>query len=426
MDLQEKLEILSASARYDVSCSSSGSSRGGKTGTLGNTLPSGICHSWADDGRCVSLLKVLFTNHCIYDCAYCLNRRSNPQKRAAFTVRELVDLTMGFYRRNYIEGLFLSSGVVKNPDFTMELLLGVVRILRVQERFNGYIHLKAIPGADQRLIRQAGLHVDRMSVNIELPSSRSLEVLAPEKKPGAIFAPMRWISDENANALELAEPRNQYLAPSRRSVPMTRGQPKFVPAGQSTQMIVGASPESDLEIIRLSSNLYKTYGLKRVYFSAYMPVNQDNRLPAVGSPPLLREHRLYQADWLMRFYKFDAEEILDAGQPHLDEAVDPKTAWALRHPEFFPVEVQTAGFEALLRVPGIGPQSAKRIWHARKHARLTEADLKKMGVVLRRAHWFIQYQGQAAPVPVQPALLRRSLSDPAYRRDLDNRQGVLF
>lgn len=396
MDLTEKLEILSGAARYDASCASSGP---------GNP---GVCHAWADDGRCVSLLKVLFTNHCLYDCAYCANRRSNPGKRAAFTVAELVELTLDFYRRNYIEGLFLSSGVFRSPDDTMEALVAVARQLRVGRGFRGYIHLKAIPGADPALVRAAGLYADRLSVNVELPSRAALAELAPDKSPEAIFRPMRQIAGETSNSRDLAR----------------GGVTRFAPAGQSTQMIVGASPESDLDILRISARLYQGYGLKRVYYSAYVPVNADTRLPALAGPPLRREHRLYQSDWLYRFYGFQPDELLDPQRPYLDEELDPKAAWALRHPELFPLDVNRASGAQLLRVPGLGPRSGERILAARRLARLRRDDLKALGVVMKRAEPFLSFEGGVGVRPTAEAL-RRLLVDPGFRK-AEPRQGELF
>ena len=386
MDVREKLRILSAAAKYDVSCSSSGSSRCAPTGGLGDACSAGICHTWAADGRCVSLLKVLLSNACKYDCAYCVNRRSNDVPRATFTPRELIQLTIEFYRRNYIEGLFLSSAVIRDPDYTMELLVKIARELRTVHRFGGYIHLKAIPGASARLLYEAGLYADRSSVNIEIPSDRSLQYLAPEKNYESIFRPMNF----------LAERKLEYSAGKR-----SRYTPKFLPAGQSTQMIVGASGESDLQILRLSAGFYKQQRMKRVYFSGYIPVNADKRLPALTTkPPLLREHRLYQADWLMRFYNFGHEEILDESNPNLDPDLDPKAMWALRHPEFFPIDLQTADYEMILRVPGIGVKSAQLIVSGRRYGTIRLEQLKKMGVVLKRAKYFIFN-------PDVPANLRR-------------------
>ncbi len=379
MDTLKKLEILSAAARYDVSCSSSGTHRQ-VYGALGSTSQAGICHSWSDDGRCISLLKVLFTNYCIYDCVYCLNRRSNDIQRASFTPEELIELTISFYRRNYIEGLFLSSAVMKSPDFTMEQLLRVVMRLRLQHRFYGYIHLKAIPGASRELIYKAGLYSDRMSINIELPSKSSLCMLASEKDYDAILGHINFIGKNVQAHRELRK--------------RSRKAPAFVPAGQSTQLIVGASPESDLQILRQSEMLYKRHHLKRVYYSAYCHINNDSRLPTLMKPPLLREHRLYQADWLIRLYGFTTNDILNEDTPYLDEKLDPKMQWALRNPQFFPVEVNRADYETLLRVPGIGLKSAKRIISSRRFASLRPETLSRLGVVMRRAKYFILCDGK--------------------------------
>ena len=380
LPLEQRLEILADSAKYDVSCSSSGSNRAGKAGVLGSTTSSGICHTWTSDGRCISLLKILLTNACIYDCAYCLNRRSNDIPRAAMTPDEIVALTMNFYRRNYIEGLFLSTGVVRSADYTMEQLIAVARRLREVERFNGYIHLKLVPGADPLLIAQAGRHADRVSINIELPSRQSLELLAPDKTRESVIGPMRQVS---GLIVETKEARTK-----------SRLAPRFAPGGQSTQLIVGATPESDRDIITLTEGLYKKLELKRVYYSAFVPVSSDNRLPSLPSPPLLREHRLYQADWLLRFYGFAAHELLDESRPNLDMRFDPKSDWAVRHLELFPVEVNRADYEVLLRVPGIGVRSAQRIVQARRGTRLGEIELKKMGVVLKRAKYFLTAGGR--------------------------------
>ncbi|NPV59983.1 MAG: putative DNA modification/repair radical SAM protein [Actinobacteria bacterium] len=380
MDLEEKLRILGGAARYDVSCSSSGVRRPARAGKLGDCARYGVCHSWSDDGRCISLLKVLFSNHCVYDCAYCANRASVSRPRASFTPRELADLTMDFYRRNYIEGLFLSSAVWVSPDYTMERLLLTARLLRQEEGFNGYIHLKAIPGASPELIRQAGIYADRMSVNIELPSEGSLRLLAPDKRKEDILGPMG----------EVAE----HISANREERKRFRRAPAFVPAGQSTQLIVGATPESDLRIVELAEGLYRRYGLKRVYYSAFVPVSDDPRLPRLESPPLLREHRLYQADWLIRHYHFTSGELLDEERPQLDEQLDPKSGWALRHPEFFPVEVNRADYEELLRVPGLGVRSARRIIQARRVHSLDFEDLGKIGVALKRARYFITCRGR--------------------------------
>ena len=373
----EKLRVLTESAKYDVSCSSSGTVRRGKQGMVGNTVGGiGICHSFADDGRCISLLKIMLTNHCMFDCAYCVNRRSNDIKRATLFVSELEEITMEFYRRNYIEGLFLSSGVVRNPDYTMERLAAIVRDLRLVHRFNGYIHLKAIPGASQELLNEAGRYADRMSVNIEIPREESLKMLAPEKDHRSVFQPMKLIQQ---GVLENKEDRKKL-----------RHAPRFVPAGQSTQMIVGATKDSDRDILTMSSLLYGQPSMRRVYYSGYVSVNTfDSRLPVLKQPPLVRENRLYQADWLLRFYHFKVEEIVDDLHPNLDLEVDPKIAWALRHPEFFPVDINTADFEMLLRVPGLGTKSAWLIVNSRRFNRLTSYDLKKMGVVMKKAKYFI-------------------------------------
>ena len=400
MDTLEKLRLLSAAARYDASCASSGSRRGAEArGGLGNAAVSGICHSWADDGRCISLLKILFSNQCIHDCAYCANRCSNPIRRATFTPDEVVGLTLHFYRRNYIEGLFLSSGVVRNADWTMAQLVRVVRRLRVEEGFNGYIHLKAIPGASAELIRQAGLFTDRLSVNIELPTEVSLRRLAPQKSKDDILRPMGGIADG------IRENRAERKA-SRRA-------PLFVPAGQSTQLIVGASPEDDRQILSLSSGLYRRYGLKRVYYSAFVPVREDPRLPPTERPDLLREHRLYQADWLVRLYGFGADELLNEQNAWLDREMDPKTAWALRHPERFPVDLRTTEREILLRVPGVGFTSAARILSARACGPLRLDDLARLGVVLKRARSFIVCDGYLPPPSNNPEALRRQLASRA-------------
>ena len=372
----DKLKILAESAKYDVSCASSGTSRSHKKGQIGSAEGWGICHSFAEDGRCISLLKIMLTNNCIYDCAYCINRRSNDLPRATFSVSELVNLTIEFYRRNYIEGLFLSSGVVRNPDYTMERLVKVVKDLRQVYRFNGYIHLKSIPGASQELVNEAGLYADRMSVNIEIPNEQSLQLLAPEKDFQSVFTPMRYIQQ---GMLQSAEERKKF-----------RHAPRFVPAGQSTQMIVGATSDSDKDILHLTSALYKRPSMKRVYYSGFVPVNgYDNRLPALKQPPLVRENRLYQADWLLRFYNFKVDEIVDDSYPDLDLEIDPKLAWALRHPEAFPVDINRADYEMLLRVPGLGVKSAKMILTARRYSRLGTSHLKQIGVVLKKAQYFI-------------------------------------
>ena len=380
MELLDKLNILADAAKYDAACTSSGLDRSGRPGTIGSTTLAGCCHSFSADGRCISLLKVLQTNFCVYDCQYCVNRRSNDVPRAAFTPEELCELTMGFYRRNYIEGLFLSSAVIRDPDYTTELMIKTLRILREERRFGGYIHAKAIPGADPGLTYELGLLADRLSVNIELPSSASLALLAPDKKKEAILTPMGQISEG--------------IAASRQELAVYRHAPRFAPAGQSTQMIVGATPESDRHILTLTQALYDRYQLKRVFYSAYMPVSPLVPVPEDYRPPLLREHRLYQADWLLRYYHFRAEEILDEAQPDLDPRMDPKCCWALRHLEFFPVEVNRADYEALLRVPGLGVRSARRILRARRVGPLSFEGLKRLGVVLKRAQYFLTCSGR--------------------------------
>lgn len=387
MDLFDKLGILADAAKYDVSCSSSGGNRNNKNG-VGNSFAAGICHTWSDDGRCVSLLKILLSNECIYDCVYCVNRASNDVPRASFTADEVIDLTMNFYRRNYIEGLFLSSAVLKNPSYTMELMLDIVRRLRNEHQFYGYIHLKAIPGADEKLINEAGMFVDRMSVNIELPSDRGLEVLAPQKPKKALLKPMQQINNkilQNKDEQKIYR-RSNSLGPSKKEL--------FVPAGQSTQLIIGATPDRDLSILKLSEALYDNFNLKRVYYSAYVPTLSDPRLPALIKPPLLREHRLYQADWLLRFYGFCADELLSKTNPDFNPELDPKSDWALRNLHLFPVEINTVDYEMLLRVPGIGVKSAQRIVKARRVGKLNFDNLKKIGVVLKRAKHFITCQGK--------------------------------
>ena len=383
MDVLEKLSILTDAAKYDAACTSSGGTRTSKKGYVGNTSSSvaGCCHSFSADGRCVTLLKVLMTNCCVYDCKYCVNRRSNDTKRASFTPEELADLTINFYRRNYIEGLFLSSGVLRSPDYTTEQMIHALRILREKYRFNGYIHAKAIPGTSPELVEQLGLLADRLSVNIELPSEVGLSQLAPDKTKKAILAPMRQIQTRNQqNKEELVKYRHA---------------PKFAPAGQSTQLIVGATQDSDFHILRLTQGLYDRYGLKRVFYSAYVPVVEHALLPSKDvKPPLLREHRLYQADWLLRFYGFRAEELLDENHRDFDPRVDPKCSWALAHLDFFPVEVNTADYETLLRIPGVGVLSARRILAARRQGRIHIEDLKKMGVVMKRAQYFLTASGK--------------------------------
>ncbi|MCL1854086.1 MAG: putative DNA modification/repair radical SAM protein [Peptococcaceae bacterium] len=458
MDTLEKLTILANAAKYDVSCASSGVSRKNSGGT-GNTASFGICHSWSADGRCISLLKVLVSNDCVFDCRYCGNRKSNPVTRASFSARELADLTMQFYRRNYIEGLFLSSAVERSADQTMEKMLETLRLLRHDYRFHGYIHVKAIPGAQARLLEQAGFLADRMSVNIEQPSEESLRLLAPQKTMASLLEPMKLLSEGIAARGKFSgrsvgshlsgSPSSDNLLSGNKDIPLLSttapdgtmvihdsgetflsqslptqragGKPRFLPGGQSTQMIVGASQDSDLTILRTTQSLYQAFKLKRVYFSAYVPVNNDSLLPALSAaPPLRREHRLYQSDWLLRFYHFRAEEIVDPAHPNLETDIDPKTAWALRHPEFFPVEINKASLEELLRVPGIGPVSAGRIARQRRLAALNTDTLLKVGIVWKRARYFITCQGRyggdkemdmqairakIAPIePVQPRL----------------------
>ena len=382
MELMDKLTILTDSAKYDAACTSSGLDRRARAGGLGSTMAAGCCHSFSADGRCITLLKVLMSNCCVYDCQYCVNRRSNDLPRATFTPRELCELTIGFYRRNYIEGLFLSSAVVRDPNYTTERMVETLSLLRKDYGFAGYIHAKAIPGADPLLTQRLGTLADRLSVNIELPSQRSLSLLAPDKHKEDIFTPMAQIRDG--------------IQISRQEIARYRHAPSFAPAGQSTQMIIGATPESDRQILTLSQKLYQKYRLKRVFYSAYMPVSDSKLLPAPRDfqPPLLREHRLYQADWLLRFYHFRAEELLDEKQPNFNPLVDPKCAWALAHMDYFPVDAQTADYEQLLRVPGIGVTSARRILTARRWGALTFAVLKSLGVVLKRAQYFLTCGGK--------------------------------
>lgn len=398
MTLGEKLEILSDAAKYDVSCTSGGIERKGDGEGMGNCRKAGICHSFSADGRCISLLKILFTNECIYDCKYCVNRSGNDVVRTSFAPEEVCTLTMEFYRRNYIEGLFLSSGVLKSPNYTMELLYTVLYKLRHEHNFQGYIHVKAIPGADSRLIQMTGYLADRMSVNIELPTAESLRLLAPHKTRKNILAPMRFVQQMSAE--------NQYEIQTYRHVP------KFVPAGQSTQMIIGATPESDYQILHVAESLYKKFDLKRVFYSAFIPVNEDKNLPSVKEqrPPLLREHRLYQADWLLRYYHFEAGELLDEENPNFNAYLDPKCFWALRHLEEFPIEINYAAYDMLLRVPGIGYKSASRIVKARRMGMLDFEDLKKMGVVLKRALYFITCKGKMMyPIRMDEDYITRNL-----------------
>lgn len=373
--VQEKLSILADAAKYDVSCSSSGSKRKNTADGLGNNTGMGICHTYTQDGRCVSLLKILLTNHCIFDCAYCVSRKSNDVKRAAFTVDEVVDLTMSFYRRNYIEGLFLSSGIFKSADYTMERLVRIAKNLRTEHKFNGYIHLKAIPGASDELIHEAGLYADRLSVNLEMPSEVSLKKVAPEKSYADAYQPMNYLTETIAGL------REEKRVISRA--------PKFAPAGQSTQVVIGASPEPDLDILSLADSLYKEQKLKRVYYSGYVPISDDARLPVLKSPPVQRENRLYQADWLMRFYGFERQEIVNAANPNLDLEIDPKLSYALRNPALFPVDVNTATREVLLRIPGVGVKGVDNIIKARRFGKLRSENLRKIGIVWKRAKFFI-------------------------------------
>ncbi|GGB84953.1 putative DNA modification/repair radical SAM protein [Flavobacterium suaedae] len=376
--IREKLSILADAAKYDVSCSSSGGNRKNTNKGIGNSS-NGICHTYTEDGRCVSLLKILLTNHCIYDCAFCVSRKSNDVKRAAFTVQEVVELTMNFYRRNYIEGLFLSSGIFKNADFTMERLVRIVKKLRTEERFNGYIHLKTIPGASEELLKEAGLYADRMSINLEMPTETGLKLLAPDKSHEDVKKPLGYIQNT------ITQYKNE------KKTGIIKSTPKFVPAGQSTQMVIGATPETDMEIMYSAATYYKNFSLKRVYYSGYIPISHDNRMPAIGSqPPLLRENRLYQTDWLMRFYGYDVRELLNPNNPHLDTDIDPKLSWALRNMEHFPVDINKADYNLILRIPGIGVTSAKKIVQARKFGRLRSYQLQKLGIAYNRAKHFIK------------------------------------
>lgn len=400
MTLFEKLTILSDAAKYDVACTSSGIDRGGNKKGMGNCLAPGICHTFSADGRCVSLLKILFTNECIFNCAYCLNNCNNDVARASFTPEEVCTLTMEFYRRNYIEGLFLSSGILISPNYTMELIYQTLHLLRNKYGFNGYIHVKAIPGADPLLIQKAGYLADRMSINLELPTAAGLKKLAPYKSRNTILKPMRQIQNG--------------ITENKEELTLYHTAPKFVPAGQSTQMIIGATPENDYQIMSVAENLYQKFSLKRVFYSAFINVNENSNLPMLpGGPPLLREHRLYQADWLLRYYHFQVSELLSEDKPNFNIYIDPKCDWALRHMEYFPVEISRASYDTLLRVPGIGYRSASRIIKARKHGSLDFADLKKMGVVLKRALYFITCSGKMMyPTKLDADyILRNLLSD---------------
>ena len=374
--LRKKLNILADAAKYDVSCSSSGSERKNHNKGLGDGHLSGICHTYTEDGRCVSLLKILLTNHCIFDCAYCVSRKSNDIERAAFTVEEVVELTMNFYRRNYIEGLFLSSGIFKNADFTMERLLRVVKKLRLEEKYNGYIHLKTIPGASHELVKEAGLYADRMSINLEMPTESGLKLLAPEKSHQDVIKPLGFVQSQ---IVQFTEEKK-----------LIKHVPQFVPAGQSTQMVVGATPESDMDIMYTADTFYQNFSLKRVYYSGYIPISNDKRMPLLGTqPPLLRENRLYQTDWLMRFYGFNVREILNPANPNLDVDIDPKLSWALRNLQHFPVDINKASYKMILRIPGIGVGSAKKIIQARQFGKLHIYQLQKIGVSYNRAKYFI-------------------------------------
>lgn len=398
MSIYEKLNILSDAAKYDVACTSSGTERRNDGAGIGNCVNAGICHTFSADGRCVSLLKILFTNECIYDCKYCINRSSNDVPRASFTPEEVCTLTIEFYRRNYIEGLFLSSGVLKSPNFTMELLYQTLYKLRKEYKFQGYIHVKVIPGADEELVRRVGFLADRMSINLELPTAEGLRKLAPHKNRKNILTPMRLVQNG------MLENKQELVA--------YRGAPRFVPAGQSTQMIIGATPENDYQILNVADALYKNFQLKRVFYSAFIHVNDDSNLPAKTDygPPLLREHRLYQADWLLRFYGFEARELLSEKSPNFNVLIDPKCNWALEHLEFFPVEVNLADYYTLLRVPGIGYKSATRIVQARKMGVLQFEDLKKMGVVLKRAMYFLTCNGKMMyPTKIDQDYILRNL-----------------
>lgn len=397
--IEEKLRILSDAAKYDVSCSSSGSSRKNTNNGLGNAAINGICHSWSADGRCISLLKILMTNYCIYDCKYCINRRDNDIERAILSPDEIVKLTINFYRRNYIEGLFLSSGIIKSADYTMELMIAVAKKLRLEEKFNGYIHMKVIPGASRQLINEIGLYVDRVSVNIEFAENTALKLLAPDKKPTDISTSMGLI---RKNMIENAEDKKIF-----------KSTPSFIPAGQTTQMIIGASGESDYAILARSENLYKNFDLKRVYYSGYVPVNKSGILVSTEQAvPMIREHRLYQADWLLRFYDFKADEILDEKDPFVDPLLDPKTNWAIKNSHFFPIEINKASYKDLLRVPGIGVTSAKRIVMTRKYSTIRYEHLKKLGIVIKRAKYFIVVNGEFLGFKKEnPELLRNALME---------------
>lgn len=397
--IEEKLRILSDAAKYDVSCSSSGSSRKNTNNGLGNAAVNGICHSWSADGRCISLLKILMTNYCVYDCKYCINRKDNDIERALLSPEEIVKLTINFYRRNYIEGLFLSSGIIKSADYTMELMIAVAKKLRLEEKFNGYIHMKVIPGASRQLINEIGLYVDRVSVNIEFAENTALKLLAPDKKATDISTSMGLI---RKNMIENVEDKKIF-----------KSTPSFIPAGQTTQMIIGASGESDYAILARSENLYNNFDLKRVYYSGYVPVNKSGILVSADQTvPMIREHRLYQADWLLRFYGFKVDEILDEKDPFVDPLLDPKTNWAIKNSHFFPIEINKASYKDLLRVPGIGVTSAKRIVMTRKYSTIRYEHLKKLGIVIKRAKYFIVVNGEFLGFKKEnPELLRNTLME---------------
>ncbi|MDR1681864.1 MAG: putative DNA modification/repair radical SAM protein [Candidatus Symbiothrix sp.] len=405
----DKLKTLAEAAKYDVSCASSGTSRPNSEKGLGSAAGWGICHSFTEDGRCVSLLKTMLTNYCIYDCGYCANRRSNDIPRTTFSVSELVELTIEFYRRNYIEGLFLSSGIVRNADYTMERMVRVAKDLRTIHRYNGYIHLKSIPGASRELVAEAGLYADRLSCNIEMPSEQSLKLIAPDKDYQSVFRPMHYIQQ---GVLENKEDRKKF-----------RHAPRFAPAGQSTQMIIGGSPDDDNKILHLANAMYQRPAMKRVYYSGYIHINQyDTRLPALITPPLVRENRLYQSDWLMRFYGFKVDEIVNEKHPNLELEIDPKLSWALRNPQFFPVDVNTADYEMILRIPGVGVKSAQLIIASRKFGRLTSENLKKIGVVMKRARYFITCNELPTFTvnEAKPEYIRRALTEPTKKKRKTN------
>lgn len=408
----EKLAILSDAAKYDVSCASSGSDRKNTKYGLGNSKNMGICHTYTPDGRCVSLLKILLTNYCIFDCAYCVSRKSNDVKRAAFTVDEVVDLTINFYKRNYIEGLFLSSGIFKSPDYTMERLVRIAKKLRNEENYNGYIHLKAIPGASEELLYEAGLYADRLSVNIEMPSEESLKLVAPEKSFKDALEPMTYLKD--------------IISESKIERKKLKKAPKISPGGQSTQLVIGASPENDKQILELSGDLYASKKLKRVYYSGYVPISEDSRLPTVDKTPVIRENRLYQADWLMRFYGFQVDEIVNDEHPDLDLEMDPKSAYALRNLHLFPIDVNTADYHELLRIPGVGVKSAKKMISGRRFSKLREEHLKKIGVIWKRAKFFINCAGMTNKLLTQPVNIISNSLKPARLQQKNPNQLLLF